>query len=74
MKTVHCEECKHFEFPNEIDEHAYCGLGHNVRFYKPKSIGYMDSDYGWKKKCEDFKMSKRVKIIELKGKNGKDGE
>ena len=70
MKTVHCEECSHFTFPKYFGStlmiKAECNQKHKVRFYNPKANNYMDDDYGWKKKCGDFKLSKRVIIAEFK--------
>ena len=71
MKTVHCEDCKYFVFPRLgflldcDDTPARCKKGKKVRFYNPKTNNYMDDDYGWKKKCGDFKLSKRVQIIRI---------
>lgn len=70
MTTKHCDECSRFRYQYSLDRvfgGARCSLGHKVRFFKPKSNNYMDDDYGWKRKCGDFKMSKRVTIVDMKG-------
>jgi hypothetical protein len=65
MKTHFCDTCKWFNYPDHEkgDFKAECRKGMKLRFYYPKTNNYMDSDYGWKRKCEDFKVSKRVVII-----------
>lgn len=50
MKARHCDEC-HW-FARESYEHV-CRKQHYPRFYKPKHP--RDMDWGWKRKCEDFK-------------------
>ena len=50
MKTRNCEDCDH----HNLETHdLVCEAGHKPRFYKPKSP--TDFDWGWKRKCEDFK-------------------
>ena len=51
MKTRHCEECKFFH-TDRFD--TKCLKLHTLRFYKPKHP--RDSDWGWKRKCEDFEV------------------
>lgn len=67
METVHCEDCGWFHFPDSQKDKARCRKGEKVRFYNPKSNNYMDDDYGWKKKCDKFKLSKRVYVISIGG-------
>lgn len=51
MKAAHCDECKWFA--QETYEHV-CRKQHYPRFYQPKHT--RDSDWGWKRKCEDFEV------------------
>ena len=60
VKAKHCDACQH-----GIVEEAIliggrwktcvltCSLGHKPRFFKPKNAG--DYEYGWKRRCEDYK-------------------
>lgn len=66
MKTQYCDECSHARY--SYDQHGFggefwCSKGHKPRFYMPK--GYMDYDHGYKRRCVDFKLSKRVQIVEI---------
>ncbi len=57
MKAKHCDECAN-EGPYFPDnEYKFnCLLGHKPRFYQPRSPYPHDgNDWGWKRKCEDFK-------------------
>lgn len=51
-KTRHCDECKHLYYWVGADEYQCLKL-HKPRFYKPAREG--DLNWGWKRKCEDFK-------------------
>ena len=55
MKAKHCDECKHFApyRPIGSTEKVVCWRGHRPRFYTPKGAG--DTDYGYKRKCDDYK-------------------
>lgn len=64
MKTKHCDDCKFQgdlghpvipgdDYTNYVKE---CGKGHKPRFYKPK--GPTDYEYGFKRRCADFKADK----------------
>lgn len=46
--TRHCDECTRW-----YAEMRECAKGHKPRFYQPTRI--MDNNWGWKRKCEDFK-------------------
>lgn len=50
MKTRHCDECKHQKvlFVDEMK----CTKGHKPRFYQSRQP--MSTDWGYKRKCEDF--------------------
>ena len=60
MKAKHCDTCH-----NKVVEEAIltggqwktrvltCALGHKPRFFKPRYIH--DYEWGWKRKCEDYK-------------------
>lgn len=53
-KARHCEECKHFDSTwAATAANVVCKLKHKPRFYQPTRI--MDNNWGWKRKCEDFK-------------------
>lgn len=61
MKAKQCDECEHMKvdearmvLPNVwVADVIQCAKNHKPRFYMPKS--YLDFDYGWKRRCEDFK-------------------
>lgn len=62
MKTRHCDECSNFK--NTLDHEGsdfltWCSVGHRPRFYNPRS--YNDENFGWKRKCGDFKAKKGEK-------------
>ena len=54
-KASHCDECRFFNpwraaipAPSNL-----CQNGHRPRFYLPRNP--LDQDYGWKRKCPDYK-------------------
>ena len=59
-RAKHCDTCH-----NKVVEEAIltggqwktrvltCALGHKPRFFKPRYIN--DYEWGWKRKCEDYK-------------------
>ena len=52
-KAKHCDECKHFYYHVGADMRE-CQKGRKPRFYSPV-IAIRVQDWGWKRKCEDFK-------------------
>ena len=50
--TKNCDECAHFN-PDVLYDECPCDKEHRARFYKPR--GPLDTDYGWKRKCSDFR-------------------
>lgn len=51
-KAKHCDECQWF-MPQVISKDEFrCGMGHSARFYVPKHP--RDTDWGWKRRCENF--------------------
>jgi len=57
MKTALCHECKHFKNEHYLLGKDMCKLGHKPRFYNPPTMmKYYENNWGWKKKCEDFKV------------------
>jgi hypothetical protein len=48
MKTRNCDDCAHHKWPGDS-----CEKGHMPRFYKPRSP--VDTSFGFKRKCGDFK-------------------
>ena len=55
MKAKECIDCKHHSLTGEYSEKLICAKGHNPRFYGPsKNSAPYCSDYGWKRRCEDF--------------------
>jgi len=52
MKTQHCDECKHFN-DEDVPGARVCEKNHKPRWYSPK--GTLDQNYGWKRKCDDFR-------------------
>lgn len=66
MKTQYCDACAHARYaydPDGFGGDLWCSKKHKPRFYMPK--GYMDTDYGYKRKCGDFKLSKCVAIVKV---------
>jgi hypothetical protein len=66
MKTQHCDQCIHFLFEEQVQQGSrwithvgLCLLGHKPKFYKPKST--LDTGYGYKRKCSDFKSQSAVR-------------
>ena len=55
MKARQCNECTYF-VSHEKDP---CTLGNKPRFYKPKNDDPY-ADFGYKKKCEDFKINNAI--------------
>jgi len=51
IKTRHCDECANHRpvLGNELA----CVLDHKPRWFAPKSV--LDQNYGWKRRCEDFR-------------------
>ncbi len=49
--TKNCEECSNHRavLGNELA----CALDHKPRWFSPK--GTLDQNYGWKRKCDDFR-------------------
>ena len=60
-QTQYCESCKHAHFLDDLD--LTCDLGHKPRFYKPKPLTNLDSDWGWKRRCSDFDEALRIQFI-----------
>ena len=56
-KAVHCEDCKYREWIG-VDG-LLCNKGHKPRFYQPTGNPYF-SDWGWKRRCDDFKLGSHV--------------
>ena len=62
IPTRHCEECMHFAAPQtyaDSVEHlvtgrSFCQKGHPPKFYKPKSDNPHATDWGYKRRCEDY--------------------
>lgn len=52
MKAKHCDECKYFK-KTIVSPLTPCKLRHKPRWYSPKGAG--DTDYGYKRKCDDYK-------------------
>lgn len=60
IETRYCDLCAHCTYdvvPIEGTDYSkdimICTKGHKPRFYQPKDP--MSSDYGYKRKCEDYK-------------------
>ena len=51
MKTMHCDECKHYN-ANHNDDETPCDKDQRPRFYMPRH--FFDRNFGWKKKCALF--------------------
>lgn len=63
MKAKHCDECQHMKVEEArqvvpdlwVTDVIRCAKGHSPRFYMPRN--YSDTDYGWKRRCDDFRPS-----------------
>ena len=55
MVTRHCDECANHM--SVLGNELACALDHKPRWYSPK--GPMDFNYGWKRRCADFKELKK---------------
>ena len=53
MKTAHCDECKHFN-DEDVPGARVCEKNHKPRWYAQKNDNPHDTDYGYKRKCEDY--------------------
>lgn len=58
-KVRQCDECKHRIVDPDVDLNAIkanriCAQGHKPRFYLPNSDNPYDTDWGWKRNCNDF--------------------
>jgi hypothetical protein len=61
MKTRNCAVCIFARYlPNgKWDETFSCAKGHKPRFYQSaNTVAAMEGDYGYKRKCEDYKEGK----------------
>jgi len=54
MKAKHCDECKHFN-DEDVPGARVCEKNHKPRWYAQKNDNPHDTDYGYKRKCDDFK-------------------
>lgn len=62
-KTRHCEDCRFRKWSGSSA--LICLKGHRPKFFMPKSP--MDTDWGWKKKCGDYRLGAHVLIIKASG-------
>lgn len=60
MNAKHCDTCQHKTVEEAILTGGQwktcvltCAIGHKPRFFKPRYIH--DYEWGWKRKCEDYK-------------------
>jgi len=56
-KTRDCQECANFA-QDDIDRREtgdLCACGHRPRFYTPRSPMPLPHEWGWKRRCTDFK-------------------
>lgn len=68
MKTKFCDECQYARYAYDQDGFGgdlWCSKKHKPRFYNPKSCSPMEDGWGYKRKCGDFKMSKKVVIVKV---------
>ena len=63
-ETRYCEWCQHHAFIGDTNQ-LVCAKGHKPRFYKPRTTSPMDSDWGWKRRCEDYERGDDVYVIPL---------
>jgi hypothetical protein len=58
-KARNCADCDHFRFVGTLQDACECSKGHRPRFYNPRSPN--DPDWGWKRRCDDFKQKQDSK-------------
>lgn len=56
-KTQFCDLCKRHYYEGDV---LRCREGHKPRFYMPKRP--YDTDWGWKRVCEDYEDSDQNKV------------
>ena len=61
MKMQFCDECANHRFQKVAE--VVCTLDHKPRFYMPKNDNPHDQNYGWKRRCEDFKAMTGAKVL-----------
>lgn len=64
-KASYCDECYNLEHPLDGKSEPKCSKGHKPRFYKPKSDCRYSSDWGYKRVCDDFEISTKVKRFKV---------
>lgn len=57
MKAKYCDECRHFN-DEDVPGAAVCWKGNKPRWYAPKSDSAHATDYGYKRKCDDYEQAK----------------
>jgi hypothetical protein len=60
MKAKNCDECKNAQLTYGCV--LFCHKGHKPRYYKNKTGNPCNTDWGWKRKCEDFEAKNEQKI------------
>ena len=58
-KAKDCEHCAFREYIG--NDKLRCTKGHKPRFYSPQHGPY--SDYGWKRRCNDFVLGQHVTVF-----------
>lgn len=53
IKMRYCDECANHRAV--IGNELACALDHKPRWFSPKNDNPRDQNYGWKRRCEDFR-------------------
>lgn len=61
IKMRHCDECANHRAV--IGNELACALDHKPRWFAPKNDNPHDINYGWKRKCEDFRELDEADIL-----------
>ena len=58
METRNCDECKHFN-DEDVPGAKVCEKNHKPRWYAQKNDNPHDTDYGYRRKCDDYEERKQ---------------
>lgn len=59
----HCDDCAHWDRESDTYTADDCKMGHRPRFFVPR--GPLDSEYGFKRRCDDFERGEHVQVVKI---------
>jgi len=62
MKATNCDECKHFSYDDGPNASG-CEENHKLRWYAHKDDNPYNTDYGYKRRCDDYVAAPRGRTI-----------